>query len=93
MGLHLNYSPEHADTSPLDVAIRHMRIANGDELGATGVLLKLACVSKSHRDKVVRWSRRKARSTGETPGAVRAALSNSFGFGGVNSSLLFASLD
>ena len=57
-----------------------MRIANGDELGATGVLLKLACVSKSHRDKVVRWSRRKARATGETPAAVRAALASTAAF-------------
>ena len=57
-----------------------MRIANGDELGATGVLLKLACVSKPHRDRVVRWSRRKARATGETPAAVRAALARTAAF-------------
>lgn len=72
--------PEHADTAPLDIALRHMRIANGDEFGATGVLLKLACVSKAHRDKVVRWSRRKARATGETPAAVRAALARTAAF-------------
>lgn len=70
----------YSDTFPLDVVLRHMRIANGDELGATGVLLKLACASKAHRDKVVRWSRRKARETGEKSAAVRAALARTAAF-------------